>query len=251
MLIPEHQIVIPDNIYEYVPYTEKDENRMPIIIDFEHKRRILNEMVISNNIPSKPIIVIDPNRVGIDHPAAVISISESQSIEELIAMFCVYISLDRRKEISEQVARQVVSRCLNTIKLRHLSFTRSQRAKIKPVHQKVRTIQAPWLTSSAPVQKESENQMQSNSRAISLPQFMNHWLIHFRELPWMEFLRKAYYIMENPFLYVAEKTILRSAIVIRCKEFFDRMMLLSNVNLLQWDLTMDLAYDAFSILEDD
>lgn len=254
MRLPEHEIDLPDAIYEQYRLAACKS------LDFPAKCELLAAILKANNVIAKPILIIDPEHVGIDYPTS-IAISNQQKTDDLLAMFCVYVSLDRRKPISEMVAKNIVFRCLNIFKLRQITYQKVGLRTTKPVTDHPTSFgqsnfnwnHAPWLKTQTPTLPP----VLSLPPPKLAPPFNNHWWLHLRQLSWEDFVKKTYWLIDYPhsFLVGDEKQV-KEAIIRIAGFWFKKIMALERGELpqvdirLDWDITMDLVWDTFDKFPD-
>jgi len=240
-------IAIPDAIGAYAlnPATT---------LPMDGQRRLMCELFAANGIAARPVILNDPQNIGIDHPALIIT-SPAQTAEELLALFCVYISLDRRKPLSETQARRYVAQCLSAMRLRAQRNSVSVVKKLPnlkhhgdtpvPPPPAAPLSMASWITTKA-----------ANATYSFLDRFRrkppppdSHWLLRFRSLTWEDFVREAFLLCElPPELFGAERADIRSGLLRTAVAWFD-VMVKDHHSTRNWDITMEAVWEIFDKFE--
>lgn len=266
MLLPGcHDVEIPDDLDQCLP---SDPLQLP---NFDEKRKALTSLLQTNGVQNQPILVVDPATSYVDWPFS-IAVTEHQTAEETLSLFCQYVCLDRRKPINTDDARGIARRCLDLFKLRQLHFQSSKHKQPSASIPKILNRYLPPIENSRPgfipppkqINPSFQQPQQSSPLApwltskddlpILVPE-INHWWIHLKSLTWEDFIRKAYYLIDYPhgFLQAEGETVkLRNAILRVAGFWFQRIIVsLAQPNTfpldsrLDWEITEELVCQIF------
>lgn len=193
------------------------------VVHLEDQKKLVEVMLAANNVHRRPTLLVDEENVGVQHPASIV-VSERESLADLFALIYAYISLERRKIITEDEARRIAMRCLSINSLNKVHFIKQHP---KPA---ARPGMASWIS----------------TKTLISP---NPWLIRCKSLSWEKFIREAYFCLKFAFeLFPKDIRLIHSAIVCTAAGWFDKLIATQKstpATVFYWDETMKVVWLSF------